>query len=665
MGMKSLPLLLALALAGGGSGWTPDEMLRVKSVGDVQVSPDGRRVAFTVSRHSLGENVEPRAQIWVMGAAGSDAFQLTRGEKSAASPRWSPDGRWIAFLRENSGRANIWRIRANGGEAEPLTSTKAGVAGFKWSHSGRWIAYGAPLEPTAEDERRQREKEDWQVVGTGFRHSHLWVIPADKDAEGKREPRLLTPQEFHLAGAFGGGWMDWSPDDRRIVIAHMPQPRFDDWRKADISEVQVEGRELRRIAATEAAEDSPVYSPDGRWIAYRRSDIPPHWGITFHIWVAPVTGGSPRELALTYNEEPTIVGWTADGAAVIVLETRGTSHALYQVPLDGPAAAIYDPGEGSFAGVTLNQSRSMLGLAMQGSAAAPEAFISPVARVAPRQVSHVNEDVPKAPLGKTRAIRSKSSDGLEIEGLLTYPSDYKEGRRAPLLVISHGGPPMAFTQTFIGNPGSYPIAAFAERGYAVLRSNVRGSAGYGRTFRYANYGDWGGGDFRDMMAGVDHVIAMGVADPERLGIMGWSYGGFMTAWAITQTHRFKAASIGAPVTDLVSLNGTADMATFVPDYFGGESWEKLDAYIRHSPVVEAKCVVTPSLMQHGTLDTVVPLAQGQEFYNALVRQGVEARMILYPRSGHGLSESKFVLQSMRENLAWFEKYLSAERSVSR
>ena len=313
----------------------------------------------------------------------------------------------------------------------------------------------------------------------------------------------------------------------------------------------------------------------------------------------------------------------------------------------------------------LNRSRSTLGLALQGSAAPPEPFLSPVHQVAPRQVTRVNEDLPKAPLGKTSVVRWKSSDDFEVEGLLTCPAGYKEGTRCPLLVISHGGPPMAFTQTFIGSPGSYPIAAFAERGYAVLRSNVRGSTGYGKAFRYANYGDWGGGDFRDMMAGVDHVIALGVADPERLGIMGWSYGGFMTAWAITQTHRFKAASIGAPVTDLVSLNGTADMATFVPDYFGGESWEKLDAYIRHSPVFQAKGVTTPALMQHGTLDTVVPLSQGQEFYNALVRQGVEVRMLLYPRSGHGLRESKFVLQSMQENLAWFDKYLAVEKPAAR
>ncbi len=658
MPTRQLLLILTLAAAVGAAGWTPDEMLKVKSVGDVQVSPDGQRVAFTVTQHVMDETSEARTHIWIARPNGSDAFQLTRGSHSCTSPRWSPDGKWIAFLTSRSGHNNIWRIRADGAEAEQLTQWKTGVGGFKWSNNGRWIAFSAPSEPTEEDERKRQQKEDWQVVDTAFRFYRLWVLPVEPGAEGKRPPRLLTPQDFHLGGAFGGGFMDWSPDDRRIVFAHMPRPRFDDWRKTDISEVDLESGRLRTVAATEAAEDSPLYSPDGRWIAYRVSDIPPGWGIDFRVWVSPTSGGSSRPLAQTHDRRPELVGWMADSQGLIIQEIRGTSHALDRLPLDGPPTPLYDPGEGSFSGIVLNHSRTMLGFALQTSSTPPEAFVSPLNRVAPRQASQVNGDMAKAPVGQTRVIRWKGPGGLEIEGLLTYPANYRQGTLYPLLVLSHGGPPMAFTQTFIGNASSYPIAAFAERGYAVLRSNVRGSTGYGKQFRYANYGDWGGGDFEDMMAGVDHVVAMGVADPERLGVMGWSYGGFMTAWAITQTRRFKAASIGAPVTDLVSLNGTADMATFVPDYFGGESWEKPDPYIKHSPIFQVKGVTTPTLMQHGIIDTVVPLSQGQEFYNALLRQGVTVRMVVYPRSGHGITESKFLLHVMQENLAWFEKYLA-------
>ena len=214
-----------------------------------------------------------------------------------------------------------------------------------------------------------------------------------------------------------------------------------------------------------------------------------------------------------------------------------------------------------------------------------------------------------------------------------------------------------FTQTFDGTATQYPVAAFASQGYAVLRPNPRGSSGYGRKFRYANYGDWGGGDFRDLMSGVDHVIANGVADPDRLGVMGWSYGGYMTSWTITQTKRFKAASVGAGVTNLMSFTGTADIPSFLPDYFGGEFWNKLDAYRPRSAMFQVKGVTTPTLIQHGERDERVPLSQGQELYNALKRQGCETKMVIYPRTPHGIEEPRLLLDCMIRNLEWFDHYL--------
>jgi dipeptidyl aminopeptidase/acylaminoacyl peptidase len=294
---------------------------------------------------------------------------------------------------------------------------------------------------------------------------------------------------------------------------------------------------------------------------------------------------------------------------------------------------------------------------MQGSADPPEAFVSSVDAVSPHPVTSINAGLPKSSLGETKVVRWTGPGAVTIEGLLTLPAAYLEGTRYPLLVITHGGPPSAFTQTFIGSPAHYPIAAFAERGYAVLRPNIRGSTGYGKDFRYANYADWGGQDFQDMMSGVDYLIDKGIGDPERLGVMGWSYGGYMTAWTVTQTKRFRAASIGAPITDLASLNGIADMTTFVPDYFHGEAWEKPEPYIQRSPLYQVKGVSTPVLLQHGAADTVCPLPQSKEFYDALVKMGVEVRMTIYPRSGHIVRESKFVLHIMQENLDWFDQHL--------
>ena len=261
------------------------------------------------------------------------------------------------------------------------------------------------------------------------------------------------------------------------------------------------------------------------------------------------------------------------------------------------------------------------------------------------------------PVGKTELIKWKSKDGREIEGLLTYPAGYVAGTKVPFILNVHGGPAGVFSQSYIGNRGVYPIATFAARGYAILRCNPRGSSGYGTEFRRANYKDWGGHDYEDLMTGVDKVIEMGVADPNRMGVMGWSYGGYMTSWIVTQTHRFKAASAGAPVTNLMSFNGTADIPAFVPDYFGGQSWEIPDVYAKHSAMFNIKGVTTPTLIEQGDADVRVPISQGYEFYNALKQQGVPTRMIVLPRQPHGPNEPKMQVAAMQANLDWFEKYL--------
>jgi dipeptidyl aminopeptidase/acylaminoacyl peptidase len=214
-----------------------------------------------------------------------------------------------------------------------------------------------------------------------------------------------------------------------------------------------------------------------------------------------------------------------------------------------------------------------------------------------------------------------------------------------------------FLDTYVPAPGLYPIAAFSSRGYFVLRPNPRGSSGYGNKFRYANYNDWGGGDYQDIMTGVDHVIQMGVADEKRLGIMGWSYGGFMTSWTITQTTRFKAASVGAGVTNLMSFTGTADIPSFLPDYFAGEFWDKPEVYRKHSAMFNIKGVKTPTLIQHGERDERVPLSQGEELYNALKRQGCTTKMVIYPRTPHGIEEPRLLVDCMERNLEWFDRYV--------
>jgi dipeptidyl aminopeptidase/acylaminoacyl peptidase len=318
---------------------------------------------------------------------------------------------------------------------------------------------------------------------------------------------------------------------------------------------------------------------------------------------------------------------------------------------------VYEPKSGVLSQVAMNDAGSCVGLARESPDEAPEVYVLASDHKSTQQVSAANTALAHLPLGKTEVVRWTSKDGKEIEGLVTYPVNYRPGTKVPLILNIHGGPAGGFNQDFIGRAGLYPIGVFAARGYAVLRPNPRGSTGYGKEFRYANYSDWGGKDYEDGQAGVDMLIAKGIADPDRMAVMGWSYGGYMTSWTIGHTNRFKAAAVGAGVINLTSFTGTTDIADFLPDYFGGDFWKEPDAYRKHSPITSVAEVKTPTLILHGEADERVPTSQGFEFYHALQRRGVPVEMVTYPRTPHGPEEPKFILDIMQRHVAWVEKYV--------
>ncbi|MCA1628927.1 MAG: S9 family peptidase [Acidobacteria bacterium] len=649
----SAPVTRARAAEDAPGAWTPELMMKVKTVGAVRVSPDGRRVAYAVTAPVMTpDRSEMVAQIWLANADGSDAAQVTFADKSSTNPQWSRDGRWLAFTSTRAaGKSNLYVMRVGGGEAEQITDVKTGVQNFAWSPDGRSFAFTMIDAPNEDEEKLNKGKDDWRFVDEDVKMSRLYVVALQKDAAGKREPRRLTKENYSISD------FDWSPDGASIVFAHVKTPKADYWTTSDISVVTVADGGLKALASTPAAEAQPRYSPDGKWIAFAMSDNPPRWAQSGLINVMAASGGATRPLAASHDAQPGIVGWSADGKRIYFVEARGTGTRLYAVELTANRISEINIKDEVLTGVDLNATRTVIGFTMQSPDSPPEAFVSPVDRFAPAQVSRANADLPKAPLGKTEVVRWKSADGREIEGLLTYPVGYTAGRRVPLILNVHGGPAGVFQQTFIGTRGAYPLAAFASRGYAILRPNPRGSSGYGVEFRRANVKDWGGADYQDLMTGVDHVVGMGVADPDRLGVMGWSYGGFMTSWIVTQTKRFKAASAGAPVTNLMSFTGTADIPGFIPDYFGGQPWEALDLYKAHSAMFNVKGVSTPTMIQHGDADERVPISQGYEFYNALKAQGVPTRMLVLPRQPHGPNEPKMLLKVMQSNLEWFDKWI--------
>ena len=660
--------MLSVALMFSGSrllaqttptGWTPELVMQVKRVSSVVPSHDGSQVAYQVGTAIMEDETSKwRYQIWVVGSDGSNAYQLTQGDKSSTAPAWSPDGEWLAFISSRSDTANIWRIRVAGGEAEQVTNVKSGVTAFAWSPDGASIAFSMPDPPTEEEAQNKKEKNDAFVVDENLKEIHLYVLPTEADADGNREVRRLTEAGMSVFGLFTGEPFDWSPDGSSIVFAHAPTPKVDDWTRTDISIVDVATASVRSLANTMAAEAQPVFSPDGRWIAFTESDNPPTWGFTSRVHVIDADGDEPRPLAASYDEQPGIVGWSEDGRSVLISETQRTINRVSALPLDGGAPVDITPADVMVNAPRLNVTGTHLGFSSETPDTPPEAFVSAVNRFEPALVSAV-QDIPDVPIGETEVVTWTSADGTEIEGLLTLPVGHQDGARVPLLVIVHGGPTGVFLQGFTASRGAYPIAPFAEQGFAILRCNVRGSSGYGREFRYANYGDWGGGDYQDIMSGIDAMIEHGIADPTAMGVMGWSYGGYMTSWVVTQTNRFKAASVGAGVNNLMSFTGTADIIGFIPDYFGGEYWDVFEDWRSHSAMFNVKGVTTPTLIQHGEEDARVPIGQSYEFYNALKRQGVEVKMVVYPRQPHGIQEPRLQLDAMKRNLEWFERWVKA------
>jgi dipeptidyl aminopeptidase/acylaminoacyl peptidase len=654
-------LNVSAAMAQAGTTWEPEMQLKLRLVTTPRVSPDGKRMVYTVSEAvTTPDKSEFVTQVWMANIASKQNFQLTFGEKSSSNPRWSPDGNWIAFTsNRKDNKTNIYLLSANGGESEPLTDVKSNVSNFEWSPDGNSIAFTMTDAKTDDEEKNDKGKNDYRWVDENLKMSRLYVIPVQKDENGKREPRKLTNENYNV------GDFDWSTDNSRIAYSHTKTGNANDWTTADVSIVEVATSKLTVLTNTPAAESSPLYSPDGKSIAVLVSDNPPRWAQTGVIQIFPSSRGQPKTLTASFDGQPDIAGWSADSKKIYFNEPRGTESTFSAIDVTTNRIEDLRSSPAVFSSIDLNRTGTTLSFVRQTPDTPGDAYIASVTDFKPVQISHVNADLKMPPLGRTEVIRWKSKDGRNVEGLLTYPVGYQTGQRVPLILNIHGGPAGVFQQTFIGGRGVYPLATFAARGYAILRANPRGSSGYGTEFRRANLKDWGGGDYEDLMSGVDRVIEMGVADPNRLGVMGWSYGGFMTSWIVTQTHRFKVASAGAPVTNLMSFNGTSDIPSFIPDYFSGQFWEVLDLYQKHSPIFNVKGVTTPTMIQQGDADIRVPISQGYEFYNALKAQGVPTRMLVLPRQPHGPNEPKMQLAAMKANLEWFDKYLGGKAETSK
>ena len=630
--------------------FTIEDYFRIQAVDSPQISPDGRRVAYVIRTSDKKENRE-LANIHLVDVNSGESFRLTAGPKHDHSPRWSPDGKQIAFVSDRKEKPQIWLIRPDGGEAEVLTDSKSGVQGLAWSPDGKRIAYRAADAPSKDEEEKKKKKDDARVADRDLKMSHLWVIDL-----AEKKAKRLTRGRYHVTE------FAWSPDGKRIACAFSPTPLADDGWKADIAVVPATGGRRTALVRQPGFNGSPRWSPDGKQIAFvSQGGVDDRLAVQ-QIWLVPARGGKARNLTPKEEDLQGGLTWSPDGRSGYYTVGRGVATQVHRLSVSSGRTEPAVAGEDVVGGFSLSKDGKAAAFVLQNGKTPPQVCVSALPRGVPRPVTHINPHLTQYRLGRKETVRWTSDDGLEIEGLLIKPVGYRRGKRYPLLVSVHGGPTGAFLNTFDpGPPRPYPLAVFAERGYAVLLPNPRGSVNYGDAFKRANYRDWGGGDYRDIMTGVDAMISRGIADPDRLGMMGWSYGGYMTAWAVTQTDRFEAVSVGAGVANLYSMYGSNDISGYLLAFFGAVPWRDPEEYARHSALTFVDQVKSPVLIQHGERDVRVPFTQALEFHQALKDRKIQTELVIYPRQGHGLGEPRLVMDAMQRNLDWFDRWVLGKK----
>ncbi len=665
----------------GKKRMTMEESLLLPSWRSYRLSPDNTKLVFT-KREMDAEEWESVTHVWVHDIATGESFQLTNSANGESNPRWLPDGRVLfnsrrgeAASEQGGGRGGpggpgapgggrgggaggspLWAISLSGGEAQPFFEGDDAPTGGTFTKDYSLLAYTEASDRADKEEweKRQKVRDDGYYAEQKLTYTHIWVYDAEAG-----EKKQITEGDFDHRGPV------WSPDKQWIAFtSNRTQTRMGDPDRSDNSDVLVvsaEGGESRNLTASNSGSDrGPVWSPDGTRIAYTGSLMENSAASQSDVFVIDLAGGEPRNLTPNMDYSASGVRWSADGSKVLFTIANGLSSHLYKVSARGGEPEMILPDdEYIYGGTQVSEDGTKLLFTGSSPYTTGELFMADIDGSNIQHVLSPTNGMEDFDVARSEFLTWKGADGWEIDGILTYPLDYEPGQRYPMILQVHGGPHGRYSKGF--NAGSQ---IWAARGYAVLRGNPRGSSGRTLEFSNANYMDWGGKDFEDLMAGVDRVVEMGVADPDMLAIMGGSYGGFMTFWGITQTDRFKAAVGHAAISDWYAFYGQTDIPFLLEFGFGGLPWETKETFERFSPIEFAANVTTPLLITHGEQDRRVPIAQGEQYYRSLKKLGNDVEFLRFPREGHGIREPRHRIFLDAEQAKWIDKYVKQRRPIS-
>lgn len=639
----------------------PDDIFEIRTVGDPRISPDGAWVAYTVSTLDRKEDASD-TDIYMVSTSGGTSVKLTASKKPENSPRWSLDGRYLAFLSSRDGKkAQVYLLDRRGGEAQAITDYKTGASAIAWSPDSRKLALLVP-DPDPNDtggsdsDKKPRPhvitRLQFKRDGDGYldaikRHIHVFDIASKSDLQ-------VT------ADNWDDGAPVWSPDGKLIAFSANRTDNPDANDNSDIFVVEPsKGAAVRKLTTYEGADSSPVFSPDGASIAYLQGGDPKDiWYGTNNLAIVPVAGGTPKILTPGIDRSLRSPQFNPNGEGVSFLLESGGNVQLAWVPAAGGAVKIPRPGEQDIAAYDFAKNGTVA--LLQSTPDLPnEVFaVQAAACCEPTRLTHVNDEfLAKVALGSVERFKAKSADGTMIDAYLTRPPGSPAGKLPTVLRI-HGGPVSQYSTGF-----NLEWQLLAAQGFAVVAANPRGSSGYGRDFSRAIWADWGNKDYDDVIASVDHVIAMGVADPDRLGVGGWSYGGILTNHVISKTGRFKAAISGASEFNYLANYGT-DHYQRQWEAELGLPWQNTAAWIRISPFYRLDRITTPTLVLGGSDDVNVPILGGEQLYQGLKRLGRETELIVYPGETHSIRRPSFQKDRYDRYIAWYSKYLKPRPSSS-
>jgi dipeptidyl aminopeptidase/acylaminoacyl peptidase len=641
---------------------TIDQSLEWKSAFNPKISPDGKRVVYEVQKANWEENAFDR-NLWIVDVATGESHALTSAKKSSTNAAWSSDGKWIAFLSDRpgqikdtpEGKKQLYVISADGGEAQQITKVENDVNAFDWAPDSKRIAFSmADPDPKALKDRKEKYGE-YSVVHADYLMTHLWTIEIPDAGTAAAEPKRLTDSDKFSVGEFS-----WSPDGTRIAFGAQKDPDLISSETADLYLVTVNDGAVKKIVSTPGPDTNPKWSPDGKKIAFETAAGAKYYYYTnVKIAVVPAEGGAPQILTEAFDEDPGLIAWGPAGI-YFAAEQKTYAHLFRLNPATKAIERLSAPDHMASFSFSFSQDYKQVAYRSALENQYAEIYSSNVASWQGKKLTAMGDQHTGFTLAHREVISWKSADGTTIEGVVYKPAGFDPKKKYPLLVVIHGGP-TGVDQPIVNPDRYYPIERLVAKGALVLRPNYRGSAGYGEKFRALNVRNLGVGDYADVISGVDALIAKGWVDKDRVGSMGWSQGGYISAFITASSDRFKAVSVGAGISDWMTYYANTDITPFTRQYLHATPWDDAEVYKKTSPITYIAKARTPTLIQHGENDRRVPIPNAYELRQALEDRGVPVKMVVYKGFGHGITKPKQQRAVMEENEKWFAQYIWGEK----